>query len=204
MIMNNPVTSTWYLNLKHCPTWSWMDNVFTKEECEKIKELGDRLEKESALVSGKDLVFNENTEYRKNLVSWFNSSDPDTTWIFERCTGAVIDLNAKFWNFDLDYIEVLQYSIYDKIDDHYLEHIDTLATGIHYRKLSFSIQLDDPDTYDGCDLQFRIHSYPEQERTPRRQGTMVAFPSYTLHEVTPLTRGKRRSLVGWVCGPNFK
>jgi len=202
--MNNPVTSTWYLNIKQSPTWSWMDNVFTKEECEKIIKIGDSLDKESALVSGTDLNFNENQEYRKNLVSWFNSSDPETAWIFQRCTGAIIDLNEKFWNFDLDYIEVLQYTIYDSPGDHYLEHIDSLAKGIHYRKLSFSVQLDDTESYEGCDLQFKIHSYPEQERSPRKQGTIVAFPSYTLHEVTPLIRGKRRSLVGWVCGPNFK
>jgi len=33
---------------------------------------------------------------------------------------------------------------------------------------------------------------------------MIFFPSYTLHEVTPVTKGTRYTLVGWVHGPAFK
>ena len=33
---------------------------------------------------------------------------------------------------------------------------------------------------------------------------MIMFPSTMLHEVTPVTRGVRRSLVGWVLGPRLK
>jgi predicted 2-oxoglutarate/Fe(II)-dependent dioxygenase YbiX len=30
------------------------------------------------------------------------------------------------------------------------------------------------------------------------------FPSYVLHEVTPVTKGERNSLVAWISGDNFK
>ena len=37
----------------------------------------------------------------------------------------------------------------------------------------------------------------------RATGSISFFPSYTIHEVKPVTRGTRYSLVGWACGPAF-
>jgi PKHD-type hydroxylase len=39
---------------------------------------------------------------------------------------------------------------------------------------------------------------------PKEQGKLIAFPSYTLHEVKPVTKGERYSLVAWITGPQFK
>ena len=36
------------------------------------------------------------------------------------------------------------------------------------------------------------------------QGRLVAFPSYVLHQVKPVTEGERNSLVVWINGPQFK
>ena len=38
----------------------------------------------------------------------------------------------------------------------------------------------------------------------KTQGTLIMFPSYVLHEVTPVTKGTRNSLVTWVTGKQFK
>jgi len=38
----------------------------------------------------------------------------------------------------------------------------------------------------------------------KEQGTLILFPSYTLHEVKPVTKGERNSLVSWVTGKQFK
>ena len=35
-------------------------------------------------------------------------------------------------------------------------------------------------------------------------GRVVAFPSYVLHRITPVTLGVRRSLVAWISGPRFR
>jgi PKHD-type hydroxylase len=35
------------------------------------------------------------------------------------------------------------------------------------------------------------------------RGEIVIFPSFILHRVTPVTKGKRRVIVGWALGPNF-
>jgi PKHD-type hydroxylase len=136
-------------------------------------------------------------------VSWMNSNDPEAAWIYRKLTDAVNTVNKQFWEYDLDYIETLQYTIYDEHDDHYNGHIDMMLTGLHMRKLSFSLQLDDPDTYEGCDLEMSSGGQTWVP-TKRTQGTFIAFPSWLMHRVTPLTSGSRRSIVGWVCGPKFK
>ena len=38
----------------------------------------------------------------------------------------------------------------------------------------------------------------------KKQGTLIMFPSYVLHEVKPVTKGERNSLVTWVTGNQFK
>jgi PKHD-type hydroxylase len=72
-----------------------------------------------------------------------------------------------------------------------------------YRKLSFSIQLSNPNDYEGSELQINTGG-PIYNTVPKEQGTLVAFPSFIMHKVTPLTRGKRYSLVAWIHGPNWK
>ena len=37
-----------------------------------------------------------------------------------------------------------------------------------------------------------------------RRGTIIAFPSYVLHRVSPTESGVRKSLVIWVSGPEFR
>ena len=70
------------------------------------------------------------------------------------------------------------------------------------RKLSFSVQLSDPDSYKGGDLLLKISNEPTSVK--RTRGAVIFFPSYILHEVTPVKQGVRKSLVGWVTGPRWK
>ena len=70
------------------------------------------------------------------------------------------------------------------------------------RKLSFSLLLSDSDDYEGGDLL--LHTQIQPTETKRKKGTIIFFPSYTLHEVTKVTKGTRCALVGWATGPAFK
>ena len=70
------------------------------------------------------------------------------------------------------------------------------------RKLSFSIQLSDPSMYEGSEL--KIYNGNDPIIAKKELGTMNFFSSYMLHEVTPIEKGKRYSLVGWINGPKFK
>jgi PKHD-type hydroxylase len=188
----------WYLKYKPLEPWAYIKELFTAEECARIIERGLDLERLPGRIrSGEDVP-----DIRQGSLGWFDSSVEQDAWIFQRLTAAVESINQQFWNFDLDYIEVLQFTIYDELGDHYDRHVDMIYNGIHPRKLSFSLQLTDPSTYAGSDLivQPGVSDVP----TVRDQGAFIAFPSFMPHRVTPLTQGSRYSLVGWVCGPSFK
>ena len=74
------------------------------------------------------------------------------------------------------------------------------------RKVSLTVQLSDPSEYEGGDLEISKGGLSEDSgyKMHRGKGTVVIFPSYMMHRVTPVTRGTRRSFVLWVGGSHYK
>lgn len=76
------------------------------------------------------------------------------------------------------------------------------------RKLSITINLTDPNTYEGGNLKFDLGNHKTEKfheaTVARNQGTVIVFPSYLEHCVTPVTKGTRYSLVLWCSGRPFK
>ena len=70
------------------------------------------------------------------------------------------------------------------------------------RKLSLSLQLSDGADYQGGELQAQVRS--RIEVAPKARGAVIAFPSYVLHRVMPITAGVRKSLVVWALGPEYR
>ncbi len=64
-----------------------------------------------------------------------------------------------------------------------------------------TLQLTDGAAYQGGDLEF---PWPAVLAGQRELGSILVFPSYLAHRVTPVTAGVRRSLVAWACGPSFR
>ena len=83
-------------------------------------------------------------------------------------------------------------------------HKDKLSENYELvRKLSFSLQLSDPDDYEGGNVQLLDESN-RSYIAPRNRGTIILFDSRTQHRVLKVTKGVRRSIVGWVVGPRWK
>lgn len=77
------------------------------------------------------------------------------------------------------------------------------------RKLSLTINLNKPGEYEGGNLKFDYGPHSAGERFHecteiRPQGSIIVFPSYIYHQVTPVTSGTRYSLVLWTLGQPFK
>tara|TARA_B100001123_G_C15210391_1_gene987025 strand:+ start:767 stop:1465 length:699 start_codon:yes stop_codon:yes gene_type:complete len=79
------------------------------------------------------------------------------------------------------------------------------------RKISMTVNLDEPDDYEGGDLEFDYGILHRKNATRfktmteiRPQGSLVVFPAYTYHQVQKVTKGKRHSLVMWSCGEPYK
>ena len=134
----------------------------------------------------------------------FSKAECDTiiSWVFQRITDIVLNLNDRYFQFDIFGLnEGLQFTNYKAPSDKYQKHVDK-SFNIPVRKLSLSVQLTDPKEYKGGEL----YIYEDSKGTvmKKEQGTLVLFPSYTLHEVKPITKGERNSLVSWVTGKQFK
>ena len=71
------------------------------------------------------------------------------------------------------------------------------------RKLSFVLQLSDPDDYEGGNLQLLDES-GRSYIAPRKRGTVILFDSRAQHRVLKVRSGLRKSLVGWTVGPRWK
>tara|TARA_B100002019_G_scaffold137266_1_gene118276 strand:- start:418 stop:984 length:567 start_codon:yes stop_codon:yes gene_type:complete len=187
----------WYLYDDPWAAYGHLDNAFTADECDKIIKLSKSIELRDATV---DDNFRLEKDYRKNQIGWVEPS-AETNWIFRKITDIVTQSNSQLWKFDIETIPELQFTNYVNVEDQYKRHIDMGKTQ-HHRKLSFSIQLSDENDYEGCNLQFIQSEFIET--APRKRGSFILFPSFILHQVTPLISGERNALVGWVCGPKFK
>jgi PKHD-type hydroxylase len=77
------------------------------------------------------------------------------------------------------------------------------------RKLSLTINLNEPNDYEGGNLKFDFGPHTDKERFHecieiRPQGSIIIFPSFLHHQVTPVTKGTRYSLVLWTLGKPFR
>lgn len=80
------------------------------------------------------------------------------------------------------------------------------------RKMSVTITLSESDAYEGGDLLLdvsdTVHNRKQfletQNEEFRNQGTIICFPSFRAHCVTPVTKGTRYSLVVWCLGAPWK
>jgi PKHD-type hydroxylase len=68
------------------------------------------------------------------------------------------------------------------------------------RKLTVILQLSESDEYEGGDLEV-FNTGPRA--VPRERGTIICFPSFVVHRVTPVTAGMRRVVVAWIAGPRL-
>ena len=188
---NNP---SWNFYLDKLYTFAYWEKAFTPEECEKIIKTA----KNKGLIKG---VTKNKTDVRSSKITWLYPED-NLDWVYRRITDIVLNLNDRFFQFDLHGLnEGLQFTNYKAPSDKYGKHIDRTLDFV-IRKLSLSIQLTDPKEYEGGELFL----YEDEKGTEmkKEQGTLVLFPSYILHEVKPVTKGERNSLVAWVTGKQFK
>lgn len=197
---------SWDLQLNKFNRFGTVTNAFTDLELDEIIKAGEaELLSAAAIVNAGDNVINP--EYRSTSIAWIPSSKEKNGWLFRKLTDYVVNVNKQLFEFDLRTIENLQYSVYNE-GDFYKEHDDIIDTASAVRKLSFSLQLVDQSEYDGGDLLLKAGLNTEDAKAlldkARVRGTLIFFPSFTLHEVSKITRGTRKALVGWVTGPKFK
>jgi PKHD-type hydroxylase len=180
------------------------DNAFSPEELDAIIALGDKLNLEEAVVGYSDADEHVEDPVRSTRIAWMQP-DEENRWIYQRLEGVTRALNEQVYQYDLGgFADPFQYSVYSSEKNaHFDWHADQFERPVP-RKLSFSLQLSDPDSYEGCDLEIFGGSTRKAVAATRKRGALIAFPSYVMHRVTPIRSGTRKTLVLWAGGPHFR
>jgi PKHD-type hydroxylase len=187
---------SWNFELDQINLYAFWNNAFSKEECQTIINIA----KDKGLVEG---TTKGESDVRDSKVSWLYPAD-NIDWVFRRVTDITLNLNERFFKFDLFGLhEGLQFTNYEAPSGKYGKHVDR-AINFPVRKLSISIQLTNSEEYQGGELKLYDGDDKKASVMDKTQGTLVIFPSYVLHEVMPVTKGERNSLVTWVTGKQFK
>lgn len=131
---------------------------------------------------------------------------PPHNWLIGFCYNYILHANNTNFRLDINGFDhnQMQYTEYGP-GQFYGWHIDVNKMKIEkeVRKLSFTLQLSDPDEYEGG--EFQLLSYDNELYTaPKQKGTLIIFDSMSRHRVTKIKSGLRKSLVGWVLGPRWK
>ena len=151
---------------------------------------------------------------RDSNIVWFNDR-----WVYREIQPYVHQANKNAgWNFNWDYSESCQFTIYKK-GQYYDWHCDSWdkpyavdgPTKGKIRKLSVTVSLTDPKEYKGGELQFDFRNLDPNKKSNIKKcteilskGSLVVFPSFVWHRICPVKKGERKSLVIWNLGWPFK
>ena len=128
--------------------------------------------------------------------------------LFQIIWDYAINANKFAYGFDISNIEDCQFSIYDSsYRGKYDWHTDTFwVNQLNYdRKISLIIQLSDPSEYEGGQFEIKdVENSKEERESMNKKGSVITIPSFLEHRVTPVTKGRRLSLIAWIEGNNFR
>ena len=224
------------MNLKNY--YYYFKSVLSPKLCDDIINYGKQHTAQLAITGGvneedgnykadgklKKKVINNIQKKRKSDIVWMNDK-----WIYKEIQPLIHEANREAgWNFEWDHSESCQFTKYG-VGQYYGWHCDSwdepykrdkLEDGTYpvdhgkIRKLSVTVSLNDPDEYDGGNLEFDFRNQIDWERNKKKaikscteirpRGSIIVFPSFVWHRVAPVTRGTRYSLVIWNLGQPFK
>lgn len=170
---------------------------FSNEEVDQLRAYADSFNEQIAI--GHNSSMHVNTKFRRSQGCAIPFDE--FQWVYKRILDAAKEIN-KLYQFDINgKSELAQLAIYDEADEgFYTWHSDTSPAHMT-RKISISVPLSSPNEYEGGALQFILDGEPKD--IPQTRGGLISFPSYEQHRVTPVTKGRRYSLVIWLSGPNW-
>lgn len=168
---------------------------FSSDECARIRQQSVIFQSADGKVTDEEA---EMHDVRNSTVRWLSPSD-DSRWIFEKLWSAIEEVNQRY-QFELYGIREVQIARYG-VGGFYDWHLDIGKTDTSSRKLSVSVQLSGPESYEGGELVLRDYV---NEEPVKEIGSVIVFPSYLSHRVNEIRSGERWSLVAWVHGPPFR
>ena len=184
---------------KEITPFAWWEGAFTTEELDWLQNLAKKAAEPAEIGGG---VGHTDSKIRRSSVNWLHNND-EKLWVFNKLSHVVSSLNADFFGFSLTgFGEPLQLTNYEESNNGtYDWHQDFGSKGLS-RKLSLVLQLSNSEDYEGGELQLLTKSTPTS--IIKQRGLITVFPAWTLHKVTPVSKGNRQTLVAWISGEPFR
>lgn len=210
----------------HYENYYWyFDRAVPEKVCDDIIKLGNLKQEQIALTGGiegsdkkeyKNLTEEEKKDLKRKRdsnIAWINDQ-----WVYDEIFPYIRTANKNSgWNFQWDWAESCQFTKYnlnqyygwhqDSWDKIYKDKKNENLNG-KIRKLSVTVNLTEGDQYEGGDLMFDL-SNPDVKnniltaKEAKNKGSVIVFPSFNWHQVSPVTKGTRYSLVIWCCGKPY-
>jgi PKHD-type hydroxylase len=203
----------------------YFQSALTPRFCDELIKYGKSQQEQIALTGGQTNKINQGKplddkdildlkQKRDSNIAWLNDR-----WIYKEIQPFIHQANRLAnWNFDWDFSESCQFTKYGP-GQHYGAHCDSWESPYanadnkdtfgKIRKLSVTCSLSDPSEYEGGELEFQFRN--QDDPTPKKKcveilprGSICVFPSFVWHEVKPVTKGVRYSLVIWSLGYPFR
>ena len=184
--------------------WIW-ENVVDIEFCKFIINQADWTKAESAKFAefnkDKSLISytGEDTGVRKTDILFYNRFHPLSSMMTNYIAFANIEAE---WDYSINYFQDCQLGRYEK-GGHYGWHIDTAKPDKwkNQRKLTSVLLLNDSSEFSGGNLQIEG---VKKDNLLVGAGSIIVFPSFLNHTVTPINSGVRYTAVSWAMGPSFR
>tara|TARA_R100001129_G_scaffold186639_2_gene179491 strand:- start:935 stop:1573 length:639 start_codon:yes stop_codon:yes gene_type:complete len=210
----------------HYEHYYWyFDRAIPEKVCDDIIKLGNLKQEQIALTGGiegsdkkeyKNLTEEEKKDLKRKRdsnIAWINDQ-----WVYDEIFPYIRTANVNSgWNFQWDWAESCQFTKY-KLNQYYGWHQDSWDKiytdkknqnlNGKIRKLSVTVNLTEGDEYEGGNLMFDL-SNPDIKnniltaKEAKNKGSVIVFPSFNWHQVSPVTKGTRYSLVIWCCGKPY-
>jgi hypothetical protein len=126
-----------------------------------------------------------------------------TQWIFDLLCAVASEAAMSTYGLDLTSMNRAPQYVEYRPDWGQFDWHNDYSHGVEEapRKLTIIVQLSQAREYEGGRLQI---FGPEVEDLPDERGSIITFPSFLCHRVSPVTRGMRRALVAWIAGPRMR
>jgi len=196
-MLKQPQNMSWPFYGDHVHNYASYDGVFNEYEIQTIINHSKQYQLEKAKLENNA----EENSIRNNEIVFIGPEGIE--WLFSRLANVCSEMNERFFKFDVfGLAEGLQFTQYTAPNQFYKMHMDKLFMK-NVRKLSIVVQLTDENEYEGGDLELILGADDDTVKMTRKKGKVIMFPSYIIHQVTPITKGQRHSLVGWITGKPF-
>ena len=183
----------------------YLGEAFPDNFCDDVMELASSLPEEDGGVGNIGGGGGVDKTIRRSKIKWIYPGE-HSAFLFGSVDRLFKDMNREVFGLDIDFVPSIQFTEYDASDEgEYTWHADThwVSNMMYHRKLSMSVQLSPSTAYEGGDLQLEEDAALPADLI-RSRGTVIMFPSFIKHRVTPVTQGTRYSLVAWMEGPKFR